>query len=74
MQENANANTATEAVIYFKDGKRKYGFLIDDYSNCNNYFQFISNLNFNLFQETKNPTYIEIVPESLIKAIETDLK
>ena len=60
-------NTTTEVVIHLKDGKRKYGKLIDN--TANDAYRFISNNNFNLFQETNNPEYIEIVPGVLIEAI-----
>ena len=66
-------NTATEAVIYMKDGKRKYGILVDETPAANS-FQFISNDNIAHFIETQSIEYIEIVPGALIEAIETDLK
>jgi len=67
------SNTATEAVIYMKDGKRKYGILVDEMPSTDS-FQFVSNNNISHFIETQSIEYIEIVPESLIEAIETDLK
>ncbi|MCW3083835.1 MAG: hypothetical protein JWP12_1201 [Bacteroidetes bacterium] len=66
-------NTATEAVIYLKNGKRKYGILVDETPSTNNY-QFISNDNISHFIETQSIEYIEIVPGTSIEAIETDLK
>ncbi len=67
------SNTATEAVIYLKNGKRKYGILVDETPSTNNY-QFISNDNISHFIETQSIEYIEIVPGTSIEAIETDLK
>lgn len=66
-------NTATEAVIYLKNGRRKYGILVDETPAANNY-QFISNDNIAHFIETQSIEYIEIVPGAMIEAIETDLK
>lgn len=63
----------TEAVIYFKNGKRKFGLLVDDTPDNEN-FHFISNNNILHFNETHNAGYIEIIPGILIEAIETDLR
>ena len=68
----ANYSSATEAVIYLKDGKRKYGMLFN--GNNDSYFQFISNNDLPFYEESNNPDYIEIVPEMLIESIDIDLK
>jgi hypothetical protein len=67
MIENTRA-----AVIYFKNGTRKYGMLLE--RQLNDAYQFISNANYFVFEETKNEKYIESVPCSLIETIDTDLK
>jgi hypothetical protein len=65
-------NPLSEAVIYLKDGKRKYGMLMDTPGKDD--FYFISNSDLNSFQKTKNEKYIETVPTKLIEAIDMDLK
>lgn len=65
-------NPLSEAVIYLKDGKRKYGMLID--TPVKDDYYFISNSDLHLFQKTKNEKYIEAVPKKLIEAIDMDLK
>lgn len=67
-------NPAIEAVIYLKNGKRKYGVLVDNSLGRNDAFHFISNSNFQLFQKTNSPKFIEIVSEKLIAWIDTNLK
>ena len=62
MNTNALPENALEAVIYLKDGKRKYGMLIDNGSNDN--YHFIAN----------NCEQMEIVPAVIIDAIDTHLK
>ncbi len=66
-------NTSTEAVIYLKDGKRKYGVLIDNETEFDSY-QFISNDKINTFNETSNTDCIELLSASLIEAIDINLK
>ncbi len=70
---NNPTHAAVGAVIYLKDGKRKYGMLVDHTPVTNDY-QFISNDNILLLSETNNTNYIEIVPGVLIEAIDTNLK
>lgn len=70
---NTTLHTTTDAVIYLKNGKRKYGKLVDETPGSDSY-QFISNQNLSFFNETNNAQYVEIVPGALIEAIETDLK
>ena len=72
MIDNVNTTQATEAVIYLKDGKRKYGMLMD--TPAKNAYYFISNSDLNIFQKTKNEKYIELVPDNLIEAIDVYLK
>lgn len=63
----------TEAIIYLKNGKRKYGLIADDGCKTGN-FHFISNNNIMDYKETLNVNYIEIISSDLIEAIETDLR
>jgi secreted PhoX family phosphatase len=65
-------NTSTEAVIYLKDGKRKYGVLIDN--ELEYAYQFISNDKINTFYKTNNMDCIELLSTSLIEAIDINLK
>lgn len=67
-------NPVIDAIIYLKCGKRKYGVLLDNSLLKNDVFHFISNGNFQLFQKTNNPEFIEILPGNLIASISTDLK
>jgi hypothetical protein len=67
-------NPVVEAIIYLKNGTRKYGMLVQNSLFRNDTFQFIDNTKFQLFSETNNPEYIEVLPGTLIAAIETDLK
>jgi hypothetical protein len=67
-------NPAVEAVIYLKNGTRKYGMLVDNSLRRSDAFHFICNTKFGLFQETNNPAFIEVLPGKLIASIETDLK
>lgn len=71
MTHNLN-NPLSEAVIYLKNGNRKYGMLIDTPGKDDYYF--VSNSDLNIFQKTKNEKYIETVPKKLIEAIDVDLK
>jgi len=65
-------NNHTEAVIYLKNGKRKYGMLLDNI--VNDAYLFISNSNYDLFKKNKDQSYIEMVPSVLIDTIDTSLK
>ncbi|CAN5493457.1 hypothetical protein BH10BAC1_BH10BAC1_19290 [soil metagenome] len=65
-------NNHTEAVIYLKNGKRKYGMLIDNV--VNDAYHFISNNNYSLFKKNNNQSYIEIVPGALIETIDISIK
>jgi hypothetical protein len=72
IQEQANSENLIEAVIYLKDGKRKYGMLME--SEIADAYHFISNSDYILFQKENNESYIEIVPGDLIETIATNLK
>lgn len=65
-------NTSTEAVIYLKDGKRKYGVLIDNEIEYT--YQFISNDKLTIFNETNNQDCIELLSTAMIEAIDINLK
>lgn len=67
-------NPAVEAVVYFKNGTRKYGFLVDNSIIRSDAFHFICNSKFNLFKTTNSPEYIEVLSRKVISSIETDLK
>lgn len=71
---NNTNQTATEAVIYLKNGERKYGILFIENFIKENVYRFISNTNLNLFQSTNNPEYIENVIATAIESIDIDLK
>jgi hypothetical protein len=65
----------TEAIIFLKNGKRKYGILLgQEFKMKKDVFHFVPNTCFNLFSKTRNAEYIEEMPEALIEAIEIDLK
>ena len=64
-------NTAKDVVIYLKDGRRKYGILVD-HNDQKDAYHFISN--FNLFNKPVTLDFLEIIPKGLIEAIDTDLK
>jgi hypothetical protein len=64
--------SATGAVIYLKNGKRKHGMLID--LIVDDVYHFISNANFLLFQKTNNPDFIEKLSVGSIEAIDVDIK
>ncbi|MDQ3047744.1 MAG: hypothetical protein M3R27_09370 [Bacteroidota bacterium] len=66
-------HTAIDAVIYLKNGKRKYGVLIDQTETNENY-QFISNYHLGMFRETNNPGFIELLSGASIEAIDINLK
>lgn len=68
---NTEMNT-TEAVVYLKNGKRKYGLLLEEV--INDTYQFISNGDYFAFLENKNKGYIEELHASTIETIDTNLK
>jgi hypothetical protein len=70
---NYTNEKTTEAVIYLKNGKKKFGILVDE-NPFNENFHFIQNNNILHFNESQNTDYIEIIPGALIEAIETDLR
>lgn len=61
-----------EAVIYLKDGKRKYGMLMG--TQPGDFYYFISGNDYDLFRQNKNKSYIETVPTILIETIDINLK
>jgi hypothetical protein len=63
----------TQAIIFLKNGIRKYGFIIND-NSINNSFQFISNINFSAYQKDLSIQFIEELDVNLISFIEVDLK
>ncbi|MCX6294751.1 MAG: hypothetical protein NTX97_01580 [Bacteroidetes bacterium] len=67
-----NDHKEIEAVIYLKNGKRKYGKLINDV--INDAYHFISNTNYREFIRNRDQVYIEIFPIFSIETIDTDLK
>jgi hypothetical protein len=73
MMMNSMKTTAIDAVIHLKDGKRKYGLLMNE-NPATDDFLFVPNNSIPYFSESLSPEYIEIVPGILIEAIETDLK
>ncbi|MGZ4054280.1 MAG: hypothetical protein ACXVDT_16240 [Bacteroidia bacterium] len=70
--EQTTNNTAIEAVIYLKNGNRKYGMILEN--SLKDVYHFISNANYKLFNKTKDESYIEIVPETIIEKIDTSQK
>ena len=68
-QEQINNDQATEAVIYLKNGNRKYGMILKD--SISDAYHFISNANYKMFNKTGNEAYIEVVPGMLIDTIDT---
>ncbi|MBL0328731.1 MAG: hypothetical protein IPP64_04775 [Bacteroidetes bacterium] len=68
---NTEMNT-TEAVVYLKNGKRKYGLILEEV--INDTYQFISNVDYFAFLENKNQEYIEELHASTIETIDTNLK
>ena len=69
IAEHVENNTAIEAVIYLKNGTRKYGMILQN--NLKDVYHFISNANYKLFDKTKNGVYIEAVHEAAIEKIDT---
>jgi len=74
MNNYLKNNPLIDAIIYLKNGKRKYGVLLENSLLRSDVFHFISSANLQLFQKTNNPEFIEIVPGNLIYSIGTDLK
>jgi hypothetical protein len=72
MNKKVIQDNALEAVIYLKDGKRKYGMLMD--TQPGDFYRFISNNDYDRFILNNNNNYIETVPAVLINTIDTYLK
>jgi hypothetical protein len=66
-------SSITEAIVYLKNGKRKYGMLIDSPVK-EEYYQFISNDNLAVYQETYSANLIEFLPHNSVEAIDKNLK
>lgn len=60
------------AIIYLKNGNRKYGMLIDRTYEGN--FMFISNSNYSKYVELQDESVIEELKGHTIEAIDLDLK
>lgn len=69
IAEKVANDTTIEAVIYLKNGNRKYGMILE--KSINDVYQFISNTNYKLFSKTKDQEFIEFVPENAIEKIDT---
>jgi hypothetical protein len=69
IAEKVANDTTIEAVIYLKNGNRKYGMILEN--SINDIYQFISNTNYKLFSKTKDQEFIEFVPENAIEKIDT---
>lgn len=69
IAEKVANDTTIEAVIYLKNGNRKYGMILEN--SINDDYQFISNTNYKLFSKTNNQDFIEFVPEIAIEKIDT---
>lgn len=61
-----------EAVIYLKDGKRKYGMLMG--TQPGDFYYFISGNDYGQFRKNKDKSYLETVPAILIETIDINLK
>ncbi len=72
MNQKLMQEKAQEAVIHFKNGKKKHGMLMD--SQPGDFYYFISNNDYDMFVQNQNRSYIETVPTILIDAIDTHLK
>ena len=72
MNTNLDSYPVNDAVIYLKDGKRKYGMLID--TPAKDAYYFISNADLYVFLQTKSGKYIEMLSPTQVEAIEMDLK
>ncbi len=68
-----NFATGTDAIIYLKNGKRKYGLLLGNLRSIKSY-QFIPNEKINHFISENDASCIECLSEEIIEAIELDLK
>jgi len=69
IAEKVANDTTIEAVIYLKNGNRKYGMILEN--SINDVYQFISNTDYKLFSKTNNQDFIEFVPEIAIEKIDT---
>jgi hypothetical protein len=63
-----------DAIVYLKTGEKKFGVLLSQEPSIQDQYKFISNNNLELFSETQNANFIEVMQVQQIEAIEIDLK
>jgi hypothetical protein len=63
-----------DAIVYLKTGEKKFGVLLSQEPTSQDQYEFISNNNLELFSETQNSNFIEVMQAQQIEAIEIDLK
>jgi len=63
-----------DAIVYLKTGEKKFGVLLSQEPSSQDQYEFISNNNLELFSETQNSNFIEVMQAQQIEAIEIDLK
>lgn len=63
-----------DAIVYLKTGEKKFGVLLSQEPSIQDQYEFISNNNLELFSETQNSNFIEVMQVQQIEAIEIDLK
>lgn len=71
--ENILSLSLNQTIIYLKNGKRRYGLLIDA-PGKQEYYEFISNDNMQLHQKNESSLLIEKLDLSSIEAIDNNLK
>lgn len=71
--ENILNLSINQTIIYLKNGKRKYGLLIDSPVK-QEFYEFISNDNMQLYQKNESPLFIEKLDLDSIEAIDNNLK
>lgn len=69
-----NAYETTQAWVYFKDGRRQCGLMINDGENGKGVWKFVFGNNISKFIQTFSASLIEIFPESMIEAIDPHCK
>ncbi len=73
MNMISNTATCTNAIIYLKNGKRKYGLLMTHTAFLSSY-PFIPNEKINSFFTANDTSCIEHLSSASIEAIDIDLK
>ena len=71
--ENILSLSLNQTIIYLKNGKRKYGLLIDA-PEKQEFYEFISNDNMQLHQKNESSLLIEKLDLNSIEAIDNNLK